>query len=638
MGSTTAGAVAAAPAGVRRRVGELAARLRRPDPVTCAVLLVVAVAAVWLLAAYRDNMRVRWSSIYHDRNAHYLAGLNPAADLRHGHVGRALAALDAASMVWPAFQPVLQTLVLTVAGPNPVAAVAPSLLGWCAATVLAFLIARRLGGDYGAAGAAVTAALFLTGPMMRAYAADVMLESLGLTLTLAVVYAYLRFAECPSKLTGTALGVVLTCLFLQKYNYWMLAAAVLVVAEVVRRPRAAAVFLRDAAYAVGWPEWAPTQLRRPLNYVIVVLFALGAMAAANGGVWVEVGDKNYGFRQPRVVVNVAYALLVLRLLVWWRDPGRGVIERLCGEGGARLVAWAVIPPALWLTLPFRLQLFVYYTSPTTRHGGIPRTVAESVRYYIDGFANYYHLEPWMAAAAALLAAVGLIGLLARRNAPTGWAAVPLTVLVAGTLAVLHKHQLVRFLHTWAPALWVLTGVGVAALAGAVARVAGARAAQVLAGAAVAAALAVLAPGALREGRTEERGHGVPAVSLRDLYDAYLPLIDGTQPTAVFGSLPGTHTQWAFIERFGHRDGLTKDMRSVGVYDTFTDDAAARWVQLTDCRQVVYVEIPPTSPLFEAVPGTPDNSALPRAMAAQTRFAPTACVPVGDLGTVYVWKR
>src|SRR5581483_7933805 len=149
--------------------------------------------------------------------------------------------------------------------------------------LLAFLIARRLGGDYGAAGGLVAAALFLASPALRALATDVMLESLGLCLTLASLYAYLRFAERPSRGTGIALGVLLSCLFLQKYNYWGIAVVALGAAELLRRPRAVFTGLRTAIRMVDWSAWLGGQFRRPLNYVIVALLGVSAAAILNGG-------------------------------------------------------------------------------------------------------------------------------------------------------------------------------------------------------------------------------------------------------------------------------------------------------------------------------------------------------------------
>src|SRR5262245_13281512 len=144
MGSTTVrGALGAWWAGVRRRLGGWRS-VTRFDPAMLVLLAAVGIVAFAAHTAYREHLRARWSSVYHDRNSHYQVGLNVACELRNGHILRAVLDLDAGSMVWPALHPVFLATVLTVAGPSPVVAVLPSLLGWCGATVLGFLLVRRL--------------------------------------------------------------------------------------------------------------------------------------------------------------------------------------------------------------------------------------------------------------------------------------------------------------------------------------------------------------------------------------------------------------------------------------------------------------------------------------------------------------
>jgi hypothetical protein len=187
----------------------------------------------------------------------------------------------------------------------------------------------------------------------------------------------------------------------------------------------------------------------------------------------------------------------------------------------------------------------------------------------------------------------------------------------------------------------MAGVGIAALLHLLARLAGhtaGRVAAVVTVIGVAAGLAAVTPAFARPGVMFGRGYGTPAESLRDLYDVYLPLLDGDQPTALFTNLPGASWRWAFMERFGHKNGLTHTMREVGAFDPVTADAALRWVGATACRQVVYVDIPPRSPLYEPPVQGADNSAILAVMKRQGVFKLVERVRVRNLGTVYVWKR
>jgi hypothetical protein len=206
---------------------------------------------------------------------------------------------------------------------------------------------------------------------------------------------------------------------------------------------------------------------------------------------------------------------------------------------------------------------------------------------------------------------------------------------------MHPNQQLRFLHTWAPLVWVMAGVGVAGVLALLARAAGeavARGVGVLAVAGLAAALVQLTPAFARVGPAFGRGYNPADVSLRDLHDAYLPLIDPDQPTAIFCNRPDASWRWPFMERFGHKNGLWHNMREVGAFDPVTPEGVAKWIAATDCTTVVYVEIPRGSPLFEPNATPADNSAIRAAMKAQTRFAIAHRIRVRDLGTVWVWKR
>jgi hypothetical protein len=637
MGSTTVGVRVR----FRARLGALRAAATRVDPVVLLLVLVVAVVALAAHSAYRDNLRARWSSPSHDRNAHYQAGMNVACELRNGHLIQAILDLDAGSMAWPAFHPVCLAAVLTVAGPSPEAAVLPSLLGWCGATLFAFLIVRRLGGAYGAAGGLGAAALFLGSPALQALATDVMLESLGLCLTLAAIHCYLRFAEQPTRRSGVVLGVVLSCLFLHKYNYWGIVVLSLAVTEFLRRPYAILQGLRDAARMVDWSAWAQTQFTRPLNYAITLLLGISVAAVLNDGIGVNVAGKRVEVRETRLYVHAAYALFLLRLAAWWWPVGRDATARVAGGPAVALLTWAAIPVQVWFLLPFRLKYFFWYAGPGNAPAGLDHTLPDALRYYGDGFAGEYHVASALALVAGGVGLLGILALVARRAAAPGWLAIPAVFLICGTLTVLHPNQQLRFLHSWAPLVWIAAGVGVAALLALVARLAGeltARAAGVVAVAGLAVALSQLTPAFARVSRGFGPGYDPAAPSLRELYDAYLPHLDGNEPTAIFCNRPDSSWRWAFMEQFGHKNGLRHNMREVGAFDPVTSEAAARWLAATPARTVVYVEIPPTSPLFEPGATPADNSAIRAAMKTQTAFRVVARVRVRDLGTVWVWKR
>jgi hypothetical protein len=242
---------------------------------------------------------------------------------------------------------------------------------------------------------------------------------------------------------------------------------------------------------------------------------------------------------------------------------------------------------------------------------------------------------------AALAVFGLVALAIRRGMPAGWFALPAAFCICGTLTILHPNQQLRFLHTWAPLLWILAGIGIALLLALVARLVGvqfARGIGVAAVACLALAQVQTSPGMARVGPGLGRGYDPADVSVRDLHDAYLPLIDGSKPTAVFCNLPGASWRWPFMERFGHKNDLQHNLRSVGVYDPATEEGAAEWIAATDSETVVYIEVPDSSPLFEPHYQPIDNSAILSAMNKQQQFQLVHHIVVRDLGTVWIWRR
>jgi len=54
--------------------------------------------------------------------------------------------------------------------------------------------------------------------------------------------------------------------------------------------------------------------------------------------------------------------------------------------------------------------------------------------------------------------------------------------------------------------------------------------------------------------------------------------------------------------------------------------------------IVYLDIPPVSPLFEGIPTQADNTAILGTLKTQSDFQLAHRVRVKNLGTVWVWKR
>jgi len=202
-------------------------------------LLVAGTGTLLAVLAYGRFLEVAphlWTSGIHDRNAHYWLGLGFALDFRQGDLLHFFHDLHAAR-VWTPLHALLVGIVQAIGGPDYRLAVLPSLAAWVGTAVFAFLAARRAvprGGDL----AGFTAAVFvLASPAHQAFGTDIMLESLGACLSLAVIYAYQVAVQERSAWGGRLLGLALSALFFHKYNYYLLVAIALLAAVLIADPR-----------------------------------------------------------------------------------------------------------------------------------------------------------------------------------------------------------------------------------------------------------------------------------------------------------------------------------------------------------------------------------------------------------------
>ncbi|HZU36882.1 MAG TPA: hypothetical protein VFA18_13265, partial [Gemmataceae bacterium] len=281
-----------------------------------AVAVVALCQAALLYQGFLESPRQLWIDPIHDRNAHYWLGLNFGLDLRHADLPHFIHDLHSAR-AWPPLHALLVGLCLTVGGIDYRLAVLPSLLGWVGTAVFAFLAARRAVSRGGNAAGLVAALFVLVSPAHRAFATDIMLESLGACLTVAALYAYLAAVQERTGWAGRCLGLALTALFFEKYNYWLLVVFGLVASEILARRQASWRAIPGTLTAWPWRAWLRSQWRHPLTYPLVVLLAVLAGVIFTGGGTVHAGRHAISLHSPHNLVTVFYALLVLRLVPWW---------------------------------------------------------------------------------------------------------------------------------------------------------------------------------------------------------------------------------------------------------------------------------------------------------------------------------
>jgi hypothetical protein len=599
-----------------------------------APLAVVCVGVFLAGLAYGRFLEVAphlWTSPIHDRNAHYWLGLGFALDFRHADVLGFLHDMHSAR-VWTPLHALLVGLVLAVGELDYRLAVLPSMTAWVATGVFAFLCARRAvfrGGNLAGFAAAL---LVYASPAHQAFATDIMLESLGACLSLAVCYAWMIAMQERSVWSGRFLGLALTALFFQKYNYWLLVVLVLGLTTLLSSPRER---LRDLggflARTASW-TWVRTQLRHPLTYVLVPLMAFAIVAYRNGGA-LEITGRKLSASTLHNVVHVTFCLLVVRLWPWWRRTGRALVRGFEAPL-PQVVAWHVWLVVVWFLWPQRLGYCLWYLTRDHGHEPTAEWFSGNAAYYWNCLKVDYHQSTLSLVIALVLLGVACLGW--RRLRP-GAAVVLCLALLAGILTVRHPSPRSRFLHSWLAAGWVGAGIGLAQLTTRVVRRPVYR--PWFGGAALAGLAWIQLPGLLEGGHAPEAGPRPERPSFLELTDAYLPLLDQARRPAIFANLPIKFlTGWTLrAHRHEHLD-LETEIKGFGGSPPEDQRCFEKWLRETTCDAIVLIELSPAWIYFEPVP-YPDYRVIQPWVAADGRFTVAGRVDLSPNGwCATIWRR
>ena len=604
-------------------------------------LLVVAAAALASAAVvyqhHAAHERGLWVSPSHDRHAHYRYGLEMAADVRSGNLLQLGIDFEKGSIVWPPLHGLLLAAVLTVGWGDPALAVAPSLIGWAAAAVFAYLAGNRAVPRFGPLAGVLAAAFVLGNPTFRAYAVDCMLESLGGGLTFAVLFTYLRWEQDRTRPAAAWFGLALSLLFYEKYNYWLLAVLACGLTHLVSN-RVEFLAMLMKLRGLPWRAVLLAQLRRPLNYLLAPLAALVAVLVATGGFEVAVLGRAVSLRKPEVFVNVLYALVLLRLTVWWwLRAGRSAARAWLGEARFPLVYWHLVPVSLWFLVPLRLTTFVWFLSPANGPK-VAGTFAEAVAYYWTAFAAEYATPDRFAQLVLLLVAAAMLV----RGYAKGGGVVPVYAAVGVALTVKHPNHHPRYFFTAAAGLWLTAACGAGLLAVFADR-AGRNAGLIAAAVLLAVVGFAVGPHLIEPAPAIPRGAGDGSVSLRDLTDAYL---DETKPmdrVAVFGSHQSKFwVKWSWVEKGRPAYRVQFDFRETGTYAPEREEQYAalfgEWLRVTKCEVLVFVDIPAGSPFDEPTAPNEGHAALRTLLPAQDTFQLAKVIRKSGRGEVQIRRR
>ncbi len=559
------------------------------------VALIGLVLAVWLYRLFLNSADGLWYSSLHDRNAHLWFGISLAIDIRTLDLPHLLKDLHGAR-IWGPLHPLLLGIVLAIGGLHEQLAILPSLACWVGSAVFAFLSARRAcpASQNGNLAGFVAALFVLASPAFRAFATDIMLESLGACLSLGVLYFFLRVRQEKSPASAAGLGLTMTLLFFDKYNYWLLVLLPLI--AVSAAPHFPDLASRLLLALHGWDvrAWLKAQLRHPLTWVLAVLVLVLTLPLYTSGT-IHLFGREISLRSPHNTLSVIVWVVFLRLWPWWWNQGRALTAQL-PVPGKQLVYWHVWPVIVWFLWPQRLGNCLAYLTRSHGVGGEVHGLLGGLPYYWDCLADHYHAVSWLA---FLVAGLALAALLSVSRLRPGSALIFGVLLIAGAMTMSHPTLRSRFLHSWIAVLWVLAGVGVAQLlqlrwiADWPARKLGVTVALValLVGAQ---ALALAQPG-----RSPEGGPRKTDLFVLDLFRPVLPQLDGSRQVVMLSNVPLKFlSAWTFLQRAGVQGRLETDLRGFGPDPDGNRPVFERWLQTTRCDALVFIDLPPGSPFAE----------------------------------------
>lgn len=617
--------------------------LQRGKLITNAALVgvIAAIAVIFaasMFAEYAANPEQLWHDVHHDRNGHFNFGLDLALALKAFDPIDFLQHLERAR-VWPPMHGLALASVLSLGGIDMRLAIVPSLIAWCGTIVLTFLIAQRLFLDrFSGITAGVLAVTFaLASPAFRLITADVMLEGLGAALTALCLYIYLRArAEPDEPRWWSILGLALTILFFEKYNYWALIAVSL----------AFAILSEDVC---GWWAWGRTRcatlnpsgllrgaLRDPFVIVAIALLVIIIGLYTRGPTSIDVFGQRVSLYPPENLVTIAWAALFFRLALLWRAH-RATFDKGLGPIGRRLFYWHAAPILVSFLLPKRLSAFLWYVGPTHHGSGAHYRPLQAAVSQWHAFAEGFHVAPW---AAILVLILAVAAVLALPRMAAGARAVAILAALSTIVVVLHPQQQWRFQTTWLFAVWTLAGAGGALILAAVT----ARLPWFARVGIAAVAVAAIATAESRHAWTDKAYavaiHPRTGPSDYELAKAYLPQIAGRQRIGFIATFPATaFFSWTVHEHCRCRAKVEQPFLQPHQTRAEYRDFAADWLARTRSERIVVIDapgryaIPATGMTYDRLSG------LVEAIEQSPRFERITTVPVPAFAaTVSIWRR
>jgi hypothetical protein len=452
---------------------------------------------------------------------------------------------------------------------------------------------------------------------------------------MAILYFYLAAVQGDgrSPWPGRWLGLALTLLFVFKYNYWLLTVFAIGVDVLLNQrlgPWSAGL---RAVWGFNYAGWIEREARKPSSWLLFGWLMLVLLVYLRGPVPLDVLGTSVSIYPPYTIINIAYAIYLFRLVLWWRGAGGAVTAQLA-PWARSLPAWHAWPVAVWFVLPKHLGYFLWFVSPTNA-GNRKTQFLEGLTSFFDWLGVQYHAG--QAEFVVVLALFAVAVLLCWRMRPGGQAVLWLALL-GFVLNVMHPNQKARYMHSWSPALWAGAGAGLALLLcswAALARLRPALAATTLTALALALGPAIASPG-----RAPEGGPHPSKPSVLELTEYYLPELDDShQATVLSGISIRPLAEWTYMQRYGSLDHLEKNWYGWGGDREANREGFVRWIQTTNTDTIVWVEQRPGPLVWERFVEDQRHWDINDLLKAQTVFHKVKEREFPHLScAVAVWKR
>ncbi|HEX5718239.1 MAG TPA: hypothetical protein VF179_18910 [Thermoanaerobaculia bacterium] len=360
-------------------------------------------------------------------------GVELLQPLSEGRVFRFLQRLNAQDK-WPFGYSLLLLPFLAWGGSTFASATLLSVVLFAATPPLLVWAGHEADRKSGLWGGLVAAGLFLASPLHRVLAIVVMRELAGVVFTLLALGLYLRARRIDTLWAWRLAGLASLALFLIKVNYALIWGLCVAVDQFLALPRERRLEMMGKIRRLLWP-WPGATRGQAALAVVLDLLLICAAVGVNPGVGV--------YALILVFSGIAVARWQ-RFRSWWRS--------LPAAPRALLETFA-LPIWIWCLSPHPIHPKSIYAFLRNRATGPPLYSLESIGYYLKSMTTHYAPEAVLGVVIIGLALVGawrsrMVALLAG----LGW-----------LLATIHPYKEPRFFATTAPFVFLLAGIGLAAI-------------------------------------------------------------------------------------------------------------------------------------------------------------------------------